>query len=78
MFVYLHFNVPSIGITDLVRNVSMKRFSDVERSPLSMFFSFYQIGLCSLSYIAYEYSIYHFCVMIKYFPRVIIIQDFKL
>ena len=26
---------------------------------------FYRTGLCSVSYIADEYSIYHFCIMIK-------------
>ena len=30
MFVYIHFNVPSTRITDLVRNVSDERFIDVE------------------------------------------------
>ena len=37
MFVYIHFNVPPTRITDLVRNVQMKRFIDMEQSPLSMF-----------------------------------------
>ena len=58
----------------------MKRCIDMERSPLSMF-CFYQVGLCSVSYIANEYSIYHFCIMIKdltiYFSRAMIVQDFK-
>ena len=58
----------------------MKRFIDMKRSPLSMF-CFYQVGLCSVSYIANDYSIYDFCIMIKdlsiFFSRVIIVQDFK-
>ena len=58
----------------------MKRFIDMERSPLSMF-CFYQVGLCSVSYIANEYSIYHFCILVKdlffSFSRVIIVQDLK-
>ena len=57
----------------------MKTFIDMEQSLLSMF-CFYQLGLCSVSYTANEYSIYHFCIMIKEFSisfsRVIIVQDF--
>ena len=57
----------------------MKRFIDMEQSPLSMFLL--QLGLCSVSYTANEYSIYHFCIMIKdfsiYFSRVIIVRDFE-
>ena len=53
----------------------MKRFIDMEQSPLSMFLFF------SVSYTANEYSIYHFCFMIKdfsiSFSRVIIVQDFE-
>ena len=53
----------------------------MEQSPLSIFFCFYQFGLCSVTYTANEYSIYHFCVMIKdfsiFFSRVIIVQDFE-
>ena len=45
------------------------------------FFAFYQLGLCSVTYTANEYSIYHFCVMIKdfsiSFSKVIIVQDFE-
>ena len=61
----------------------MERFIiDKEQSPLSIFFfCFYQLGLCSVTYTANEYSIYHFCVMIKdfsiSFSRVIIVQDFE-
>ena len=60
----------------------MKRFIiDMEQSPLSIFFCFYQLGLCSVIYTANEYSISHFCAMIKdfsiSFPRVIIVQDFE-
>ena len=83
MFVYIHFNVPSTRITDLVRNVyQMKRFIDMEHSLcLPVCFCFYQLGLCSISYTANEYSIYHFCIIIKDFfisySRVIIVQDFE-
>ena len=53
----------------------------MEQSPLSIFFCFYQLGLCSVTYTANEYFIYHFGVMIKdfsiSFSRVIIVQDFK-
>ena len=60
----------------------MKRFIiDLEQSPLSIFFCFYQLGLCSVTYTANEYSIYHFYVMIKdfsiSFSKVIIVQDFE-
>ena len=60
----------------------MKRFIIyMEQSPLSFFFCFYQLGLCSVNYTANEYSIYHFCVMIKdfsiSFSGVIIVQDFE-
>ena len=44
----------------------MKRFIDMEQSPLSMF-CFYQLGLCSVSYTANEYAIYHFCIMTNNF-----------
>ena len=57
----------------------IKRFIDMEQSPC-LFFCFYQLGLCSVSYTANEYSIYHFCIMIKdfhVFSRVIIVQDFE-
>ena len=57
----------------------MKRSIDMEQSPLSMF-----LPLSSwfvFSQIANEYSINHFCIMIKdlsiSFSRVIIVQDFK-
>ena len=44
-------------------------------------FCFYQLGLCLVSYTANEYSIYHFCIMIKHFSisfsRVIIVQHFE-
>ena len=60
----------------------MKWFIDVEQSPLSTaYFCFYRLGLCSVSYTAYEYSIYHFSIMIEdfyiSFSRVIIVQDFE-
>ena len=59
----------------------MKGFiTDMEQSPLSIF-CFYQLGLCSVTYTANEYSIYQFCVMIKdfsiSFSRLIIVQDFE-
>ena len=57
----------------------MKRFIDMQQSPLSMF-CFYQLGLCSASYTANEYFIYHFCIVIKDFSisfSVTIVQDFE-
>ena len=46
----------------------MKRFIDMEYSLcLPVCFRFYQLGLCSVSYIANEYSIYHVCIIIKDF-----------
>ena len=52
----------------------------MEQSPLSMF-CFYQLCLCSVSHTANEYSIYHFCIMIKdfsiSFSRVIIVRDLE-
>ena len=66
MFVYIYFNVPSTRMTNLVRMYQMKRFIDMEQSPLSVF-CFFRLGLCSVSYTANEYSIYHFCIMIKDF-----------
>ena len=58
----------------------MKRFIDMEHSLyLPICFCFYQLRLCSVSYTANEYSIYHFCIIIKNFfisfSRVII--DFE-
>ena len=60
----------------------MKRFIDMEHSLcLPVCFCFYQLGLCSVSYTANEYSIYHFCIIINdfliSFSRVIIVQDFE-
>ena len=56
----------------------MKRFIDMEQSPLSMSLL---SGLCSVSYTANEYSIYYFCIMIKDFSitflRVIIVHEFE-
>ena len=79
MLVYIHFNVLPTRITDLVRNVSD---IDMEHSLcLPVCFCFYQLGLCSVSYTANEYSIYHFCIIIKdlfiSFSRVIFVQDFE-
>ena len=58
----------------------MKRFIDMEQSPLSMF-CFYQLGLCLVSYAVNKYSIRHSCIMIKDFSsslsRVVIVQDFE-
>ena len=80
MFVYIHFNVPPTRITDLVRNVSDKKF--LHMSHLCLRFCFDRLGLCSVSYTANEYSIYHFCLIIKdfyiSFSRVIIVQDFEI
>ena len=56
MFVYIHFNVPLTRITHLVEKYQMKRFINMEQSPLSMFLLF-QLGLCSVSHTANEYSI---------------------
>ena len=60
----------------------MKRFIDMEHSLcLPVCFYFYQLGLCSVSHAANEYSIYHVCIIIKdffiSFSREIIIQDFE-
>ena len=53
----------------------------MEQSSLSISLCFYQLGLCSVTYTANEYSIYHFCVIIKdfsiSFSRLIIVQDFE-
>ena len=82
MFLYIHFNVPPTRITDLVRNVSDEKFIDMEHTLcLPVCFCFYQLDLCSVSYTANEYSIYHFCIIIKdffiSFSRVIIVQIFE-
>ena len=60
----------------------MTSFIDTEHSLcLPLCFCFYQIGLCSVSHTANEYSIYHFRIIIKdffiSFSRVIIVQDFE-
>ena len=60
----------------------MKRFIEMEHSLcLPVGFCFYQLGLCSVSYTANEYSVYHFCIIIKdffiSFSRVIVVQDFE-
>ena len=56
----------------------IKRFIDMEQSVC---FCFYQLGLCSDSYTANEYSIYHFCIMIKDFSislsKVSVVQDIE-
>ena len=53
----------------------MKKFIDMEYSLCL------QLGLCSVSYTANEYSIYHFCIIIKdffiSFSRAIIVQEFE-
>ena len=82
MSVYIYFNVPPTRITDLVRNVSdEKNLLLIWNSRPCQFFCFYQLGLCSVTYTANEYSIYHFCVMIKdfsnFFSRVIIVKDLE-
>ena len=56
----------------------MKRFIDMEQSFLSMLLFF--LTWFVFSYTANEYSIYHFCIMIKdfhFFSRVIVVQDFE-
>ena len=60
----------------------MKIFIDMEHSLcLPVCFCFYQLGLCSVSYTANEYSIYLFCIIIENFfvsfSRVITVQDFE-
>ena len=60
----------------------MKKFIDMEHSLcLPGCFCFYQLGLYSVSFTSNEYSIYHFCIIIKdffiSFSRVIIVQDFE-
>ena len=60
----------------------MKRFIDMEHSLcLPVCFCFNQLGLCSVSYTANEYSIYYFRIIIKdffiSFLRVITVQDFE-
>ena len=76
MFVYIHFNVPPTRITDLVRNVQMKRFIDMEQSPLSMFLLL--LTWFVFCYTANEYSIYHFCIIIKdFFVSFSRVQDFE-
>ena len=54
----------------------MEGFIDMDSDP-----RFYQIGLCSVSYIANEHPINHFHVIIKdlsiSFSRVITVQDFN-
>ena len=83
MFVYIYFNVPPTRITDLgLEMYQIKSFIDMEHSLcLPVCFCFYQLGLCSVSYKANEYSIYHFCIIIKdffiSFSRVFIVQDFE-
>ena len=60
----------------------MKRIIDMGHSRcLPVCFCFFQLGLCSVSSTANEYSIYHFCIIMKdvshFFSRVIIVQDFE-
>ena len=60
----------------------MKRFIDMEHSVcVPVCFCLFQLGLCSVSCTANEYSIYHFCIVIKdffiSFSRVIIVRDFE-
>ena len=73
MFVYIY---PPTRITNLVRNVLDEKIYWYGTVSF-VCFCFYQLDLCSVSYTANEYSIYHFCMMIKGFPisfsRVIIV-----
>ena len=64
MFVCIHFSVAPTRITDLARNVSDESLL-VWNSHLCLRFCFSQLGLCSVSYPANEYSIFHFCIMVK-------------
>ena len=51
MLVYIHFNVPPTKITDLVSNVSDEK---IWNSHVCLWFCFYQLGLCSVSYTVKE------------------------
>ena len=79
MFVCIHFNVRPTRITDLVGNVWDEKIYWYGCPPVC--FCFYQLGLCSVSYTANKYSIYHFCIIIKdffiSFSKVILVQDFE-
>ena len=60
----------------------MERFIDMEHSLcLPVCFCFYQLGLCSVSYTANKFFIYHFCIITKdfviSFSRMITVQDFE-
>ena len=81
MFVYLHFNVPPTRITDLVRIILDEKIYTYGTVTFVYVFCFYQVGLCSFSYIGNGYSIYDFCITIKdlsiFYSRVIIVHDFK-
>ena len=83
MFVYIHFNVPPGQNNRFGQKMyQMKRFIDMEHSLcLPVCFCFYQLGLWSVSYTANEYSIHHFCIILKDFfislSRMIIVQDFE-
>ena len=54
MFAYIYFNVSPTKITDLVRNVSDEK---IWNSHVCLYFCFYHLGLCSVSYTANEYLI---------------------
>ena len=85
MFVYIHFNVPPTRIADLVRNLSDEKIYYWYGTVTFVNFSFLLLStwfvFSHLCYTANEYSIYHFCVMIKdfsiSFSRVIIVQGFE-
>ena len=56
----------------------MKRFIDMEHSLcLPVCFCFYQFGLCSVSYTANEYSIYHFSIIMEDFFISILKSDYN-
>ena len=55
-FVYIHFNVTPTRIIEMYQ---MKRFIDMEQSPLSIFLLLSTWSVLS-SYTANEYPIYHF------------------
>ena len=57
MFVYIHFNVPTTRIADLVRNVSVEKIYWYGTVTFVCVFAF--INLVCVSYTANEYSFYH-------------------
>ena len=62
MFVYIHCNVPPTIIKEMYQ---MKRFINMEQSPLSIFLLLSIWFVFSLLSYTADDSIYHFCIMIK-------------